>query len=119
MGMDVEGYEELRAVLEGAYDQAARGKGKERHAGGQVYTRQPILMIPALIADETDDSLRYQAIKKLTESKRLPTERAIAECYGAIIYTATMIMRMKDRLLPVQDTVAPSRPRVSRKRRAA
>ena len=44
-----DGYDLLRAALEGAYRQAADGKGKDRHARGRPFTEQPIITIPELL----------------------------------------------------------------------
>ena len=40
--MNEPGYEKLAAVLARAYDQAAIGKGKERHANGKAFHLQPM-----------------------------------------------------------------------------
>lgn len=40
--MNVHGYERLADVLQRAYDQAALGKGKERHANGKAFHKQPM-----------------------------------------------------------------------------
>lgn len=79
------GYESLAAVLDGAMDQAAGGKGKERHAGtGEPFDRQKICEITRRVG------LGYplgQAIKKATESLRLG-DRGPDELKGAINYLA-------------------------------
>lgn len=43
--MNVPGYESLAEVLQAAYDQAATGKGKERHANDLPFDKQPMQQI--------------------------------------------------------------------------
>ncbi len=40
--MDTPGYEKLADVLRRAYEQAAQGKGAERHASGKPFHEQPM-----------------------------------------------------------------------------
>ena len=42
--MNEPGYEALAAVLQRAYDQASKGKGKDRHASGEPFTEQVIML---------------------------------------------------------------------------
>ena len=87
----VPGYEKLAAVFVRAYDQAARGKGNDRHAGGHPFHQQPMQQISQLL--ESDSFMAGQAIKKVQESRRLPTrERRVAELLGAINYIAGMVI---------------------------
>ncbi|WP_444884678.1 hypothetical protein [Microbulbifer sp. PSTR4-B] len=89
--LDDPNYQRLADVLERAYDQAARGKGEERHANGQRFEDQPMQTISGLLA--TDDGMAFQAIKKIQEARRLPTrERRVRELLGAINYIAGMII---------------------------
>lgn len=88
--MNVLGYERLADVLRRAFDQAARGKGKERHAVDHAFHDQPMQTISELIGSA--DGLLYQAIKKTQESRRLPLERSVAERLGAIVYLAGSII---------------------------
>jgi hypothetical protein len=82
---DVPGYEDLRRVLELAYSQAARGKGKERHADGRAFVDQPIMLIQEMIGPGFGLG---QACKKLQESQRLEWSHAQNELLGAIVYIA-------------------------------
>lgn len=85
------GYEQLAAVLRQAFDQAARGKGSDRHAGGQPFHLQPMQSISQLL--DTDGGMAFQAIKKIHEARGLPTrERRVAELLGAINYIAGMVI---------------------------
>ena len=82
---DVSGYEDLRRVLEMAYNQAARGKGKARHADGRAFVDQPIMLIQEMIGPGFGLG---QACKKLQESQRLDWSQAQNELLGAIVYIA-------------------------------
>lgn len=86
---DVSGYEDLRRILNMAYDQAARGKGKERHGvKGEVWSRQPI--IRHQLAFGPGFALG-QAAKKMEEAQFLDSEAAKFEILGAIVYAAAAI----------------------------
>lgn len=85
-GMDVPGYEKLAQALQAAYDQASRGKGKERHANNLPFHEQPMTTINRSLGSV--DGFIYQAHKKSLEAKRLPIVRAQAEFLGAINYLA-------------------------------
>jgi len=86
-------YESLAAVLNRAFDQAANGKGAERHAVSLPFDEQPMQSISSLVGSHT--GLLYQAIKKTQESVRLPHDRAIAELLGAINYLAGAIIYLE------------------------
>lgn len=92
------GYELLAAVLSDAFDQAAHGKGKDRHADNLPFERQPMQTIAALVGG---GFLLGQAIKKAQESRRLPYERARAELLGAINYLAGAVIH-EDRIAAAQ-----------------
>lgn len=81
------GYDKLFRVLMAALDQAASGKGKERHASdGVAFEDQPMSSINRTL--NSVDGFLYQAAKKAQESRRLPSGRAQAELLGAINYLA-------------------------------
>lgn len=81
------GYEKLFCVLADALDQAANGKGKDRHASAGVpFEDQPMSSISRTLGSV--DGMLYQASKKAGESRRLPDGRAQAEILGAINYLA-------------------------------
>ena len=87
--VDPEGFESLRAALEMAFDQAARGKGVARHGGQRCFSQQPMQTLIDLYG------LGFafgQAGKKCEESQRLPREKAITEIAGAIVYLAGAIV---------------------------
>lgn len=89
----VPGYERLRAVLEAAYDQAARGKGKERHAKDLPFHEQPMQTVTDLYG------LGFplgQAAKKGQEAQRMEPDAAIRELLGAINYLAGAVIWIED-----------------------
>lgn len=93
------GYENLLEILLLAYDQAALGKGKERHAGSLPFDEQPMQSISDLLG--TERGMAFQAIKKLREALDLPdTERQIAELLGAINYTAGIVLYLRRKDAP-------------------
>lgn len=90
--MNEPGYEKLSDVLRRAYDQAAIGKGKERHANGEPFHEQ--VMQTGAHRFGTG-ALLFQAFKKSEESQRLPHDRAIAELLGAIVYLAGAVIALE------------------------
>jgi len=85
-------YSRLRGVLDMAYDQAAHGKGKERHACGEPFHRQQIVEIANRVG------LGFplgQAVKKIQECQRLEKDPAINELLGAIVYLAAAVIAME------------------------
>ena len=88
--MNTPGYESLARVLQRAYNQAAQGKGAERHACNRPFTEQPMQSISELLGSET--GLLYQAMKKIQESQRMDQDAAIRELLGAINYIAGAII---------------------------
>lgn len=88
-----EGYEALAYVLEKALNQAAHGKGKERHATGEPFDQQPICAITRRVG------FGYplgQAEKKIEESQRLDTDASIFELLGAINYLAAAVICLEE-----------------------
>lgn len=84
-------YQELFHVLDEAYDQAARGKGKERHAEGEPFEEQPIMWIEKYFKSYQ----LGQSVKKLHESQRLPADQAVKELLGAINYIAARVIYLR------------------------
>lgn len=87
--LHAEGYEQLADVLLAAFNQAARGKGKERHAKDQPFHEQ-VMQVGA--QHFGTGALLFQAFKKSEESQRLPHGRAEAELLGAIVYLAGAVI---------------------------
>lgn len=90
-------YSSLRGVLEGAYDQACAGKGKERHAYSdeEPFENQLICEMGRRLGGARGPL--YQAVKKIYESDRLDTQAAVRELYGAINYIAAAIILRQEK----------------------
>lgn len=87
------GYQCLADVLQRAHDQAAYGKGAERHANGKPYDKQPM---QDLIRLHGVGFATGQASKKSGEALGLPTtDRKVAEILGAINYLAGAIIAIE------------------------
>jgi hypothetical protein len=92
-----EEYAPLRRVLDAAYDQSARGKGKERHARGKPFLEQPIMEIARMVG------LGYQTgqlMKKAQEATAMAArqefEAAQAEMLGVIVYAAAGYLMIEE-----------------------
>lgn len=96
----VEGYGPLARVLEDAYEQSAAGKGKERHANGRPFLKQPIMEIGRMLSSTCDGQL-YQAIKKAQEASgmiaREDFEAAERELLGGIVYLAAAVLLVREK----------------------
>lgn len=91
--MNIPGYETLAAVLQAAYDQAATGKGKERHANDLPFHEQPMQQIARR---RGIGFVLGQADKKSEEAQGL-LERGDLEAFrreilGAINYLAGAVV---------------------------
>ena len=60
------GYEQLVSILKAAHEQAAGGKGAERHGNGLPFGVQPMQTISFLL--HSSQGMFYQAIKKVQEA---------------------------------------------------
>lgn len=84
-------YTSLRNVLDAAFAQAATGKGAERHANGEKWTKQPIFTIAQQVGDGFNAG---QVIKKVQEAQQMAVrgefQRAQHEVLGAIVYAASL-----------------------------
>ena len=87
------GYESLGAVLAKAIEQAALGKGKERHATGEPFDKQPICAVTRRVGYGYPLG---QAEKKIEESQRLDTDAAVFELLGAINYLAAAVICLEE-----------------------
>jgi len=98
-GPTVQGYEALALELTAAYEQSANGKGKERHANGRPFDRQPILELSRLYGP---GFAAGQAAKKVQEALSMldkgafTTEQALAEVHGGIVYLAAVAIRLRE-----------------------
>jgi hypothetical protein len=90
-------YTTLRAILDAAFNHAATGKGKERHARDLPFDKQPMLETTRLVGPGFPLG---QAIKKAGEAagmiERGRYDAAEAECLGAINYLAGAVAWMRE-----------------------
>lgn len=87
-------YSELRRVLDLAFEQAASGKGKERHAvEGERFEDQRIVQLGAWMGSHHFEA--GQACKKLLESARLKPGAGMREVLGAINYAAAAYLLLE------------------------
>ena len=96
--VSVPGYEHLARILQSAYDQSARGKGRARHANDLPFDQQPIMQIARMVGVGGHS---YQICKKAQEAtgmvNREQYEAAIAEFRGVIVYAAAAILLIEER----------------------
>ena len=92
-----EDYDPLASALADALEQASEGKGKERHANGRPFDRQPIMEIGRMVG------LGYptgQAQKKIQEAVgmagRCERDAAERELLGAIVYCAAAVLLVRE-----------------------
>jgi hypothetical protein len=101
----------LQRVLLDALEQAAGGKGKERHADGEVFENQKICVINRWLAGSPIAGPLFQAVKKTVESSRMAPDRAIRELYGAINYLAAGIILLEE-MMAVPNKPIPDDPTI-------
>jgi hypothetical protein len=89
-------YTQLARVLMDAMEQAAGGKGKERHADGERFENQKICVINRWLHGSPIAGPLFQAVKKTVESSRMNYDAAIRELYGAINYVAAGIILLEE-----------------------
>lgn len=91
------GYGALALELQDAFTQSAAGKGKERHANGRPFDRQPIMEMGRLFGPGFASG---QATKKMQEAlgmlARGEVDRALAEVHGAIVYAAALASLIRE-----------------------
>lgn len=92
-------YEDLYRVLMDAYQQAAVGKGSQRHANDRPFKDQPMQSIIAL---NGKGFATGQISKKVQESLRMEPEHAIHELLGAIVYAAGLIVYIQNNELDTE-----------------
>jgi hypothetical protein len=78
-------YAPLRRVLDLALEQAAYGKGAQRHGQGQPFDKQPMMEIGRMVGA---GFCFGQAMKKTQEASRMDPDAAKREILGAINYLA-------------------------------
>lgn len=93
-----ENYAPLERVLREAYNQSAKGKGKERHAVDESFYNQKICVMSRWLEDSPCAGPLFQAAKKIFETTRLEPRAAIRELYGAIVYAAAAIILLEEKI---------------------
>lgn len=111
MTMNVPGYETLANILQRAYNQAAIGKGADRHASALPFDQQPM----QAIADKHGVGfLLGQADKKINEAhgmlRRFENAKATHELLGAINYISGAILHTERQLTAQADTAPTPKP---------
>jgi hypothetical protein len=91
-------YTELARILNDAMEQAAGGKGKERHADGENFEDQKICVINRWLRGSPVAGALFQAVKKTVESSRMTPGPAIRELYGAINYIVAGIRLLEEEM---------------------
>ena len=90
-------YAPLAAILQEAYDQAARGKGRDRHDNGEPFTDQRAMSIGRKVGPGFPLG---QSLKKTEEAATMISKdqhaAAIRELLGAINYAASAIMLIRE-----------------------
>lgn len=90
--LKAEGYEDLAFILEAAFNQAAHGKGNDRHANGKPFSEQPIMKLQELYGP---GFALGQIAKKAEECQRMEVEAAVKELLGVIVYASGAILHFK------------------------
>jgi hypothetical protein len=85
-------YASLAVVLQMAFEQAASGKGAQRHGQDLPFTEQPLFRLMDLYGP---GFALGQAGKKAQESQRLDKDAAIRELLGAINYLAAVVVHLE------------------------
>lgn len=93
---DDNAYEPLERVLQLALDQAANGKGANRHGQGRPFDRQPMMEISRMLGCSPVGCM-YQAIKKTQEASRMDSYAAKRELLGAINYLAGAYLMLEEK----------------------
>lgn len=85
-------YKSLKEVLDRALDQAANGKGKERHANNDAFEDQVMCYLASQLGPAGPI---FQACKKAIEANRLPHPASVNELLGAINYLAGAVIEIE------------------------
>lgn len=91
-------YSSLAGILQMALDQAASGKGRERHSDDKPFLEQPIMEIARMLNGTGGHA--YQIMKKAQEANRMVAREqlnaAVAEYLGVINYAAAAILLIRE-----------------------
>lgn len=88
-----ESYMALQEVLHDAYNQAAVGKGADRHACHDNFDKQIICEVTRRLQGSPVGGPLFQAVKKIYETTRTDP---IPELLGAINYIAAAIIVLRE-----------------------
>lgn len=92
-------YSALREAFDSAFEQAAFGKGAERHANALPFTEQPIFTIAKLVGPGFNAG---QVIKKTQEAlammDRGQSKAAQREFAGVMVYAASLWLMARDQM---------------------
>jgi hypothetical protein len=86
------GYEKLHSVLMRALNQAATGKGHERHANDDPFHEQIMCYMAGQLGIAAPV---FQVVKKSVEACRLPYPANVNELLGAINYAAGAVIELE------------------------
>ncbi|MBB3997228.1 hypothetical protein [Aureimonas pseudogalii] len=90
-------YAPLCEVLARALEQAAQGKGADRHANGQPFTDQPILTISRMVGPGfAIGQVMKKAQEANTMARRGNSQNAVFELLGAINYLAAAVILIEE-----------------------
>jgi hypothetical protein len=88
----------LAGILQAAHDQAASGKGRERHSDDKPFLDQPIMEIARMLAGI--DGHSFQIMKKAQEAARMVRreqfDAAVRELLGVINYAAAAVLLIRE-----------------------
>lgn len=89
------GYERLAAVFQDAHDQAALGKGKDRHANGEPFHEQRMQKVSRTQGNAY--GMAFQVQKKMLEGLEMADREACRrELLGALNYLAGIVIFLDD-----------------------
>lgn len=91
-------FSSLAGILQAAHDQAAGGKGQERHGEGKPFLDQPIMEIARMLSGI--DGHSFQIMKKAQEAARMVRreqyDAAVRELLGVINYAAAAVLLIRE-----------------------
>lgn len=92
-------YDALAGVFNAAFDQASSGKGRERHANGRPFDRQPIMETSRMVGLGFPAG---QVMKKAQEAcgmaDRGQLHEAERELLGVIVYAAAAVLLVREKI---------------------
>ena len=92
------GYATLAGILQSAHDQAAHGKGRDRHADNKPFLDQPIMEIARMLTGI--DGHMFQTMKKSQEAARMVRrgqyDAAVHELLGIINYASAAVLLIRE-----------------------